>query len=171
MSEGGLILETERLKIRRLERPDALFIFQLMNEPSYIEFIGDRGIDDLEAATSYLEDKMMSSYGEHGFGLYLLWSKEEKRALGICGFVKRAYLSCPDLGFALLGDAEGRGYALESCRALLSYAETEFAFEKVFAITSLHNERSMNLCKKLGFTLEASFDLRGETLNRFALTF
>lgn len=142
-----------------------------MNEPSYIEFIGDRGITDVGVAESYLQSKMLSSYRDYGFGLYLLWSKNQQRALGICGFVKRAYLPDPDLGFALLKNAEGLGYAAESCRALLHYAKTELAMEKVLAITSLHNERSIKLCMKLGFVQEGSFDsMGGETLNRFALT-
>ncbi|MDF1667433.1 MAG: GNAT family N-acetyltransferase [Planctomycetota bacterium] len=170
MTEERLILETERLEIRRLDISDAAFMLRLMNEPSYIEYIGDRGIDNLEAAITYLEKSMLSSYREHGFGLYFLWSKKEQRALGICGFVKRAYLSDPDLGFALLKDAEGQGYASESCQAVLAYAKTTLGFPKVLAISSLHNERSMNLCKNLGFVLEDSFDLRGERLNRYVLT-
>lgn len=165
-----MIWETLRLEIWRLSLSDAPFLFRLMNEPSYIEFIGNRGITDLSAAESYLQNKMLSSYRDHGFGLYLLWSKEQERALGICGFVKREYLPDPDLGFALLKNAEGQGYAAESCRALLHYARTELAMERVLAITSLHNERSIKLCRKLGFVLEGSFDLaEGETLNRFAL--
>ena len=170
MSENHFLMETERLEIRLLHLSDAKFILDLMNEPGYLKYIGDRGVRDLDAAREYLETSMMKSYEHHGFGLYLLSSKKDRTSMGICGFVKREALPAPDLGFAILEEYERQGYVSEACRALLQYAEKTLGFTRVLAITSQDNKRSKSLCKKLGFKRRDSIELNGETLLQFELT-
>ena len=49
------MLETARLRLRRLELDDAPFILELLNDPGWIRFIGDRKLRTLEQARDYLE--------------------------------------------------------------------------------------------------------------------
>src|SRR5947209_16864763 len=39
-----IILETDRLVLRWLAAEDAEFIFDLLNQPSFLQFIGDKGV-------------------------------------------------------------------------------------------------------------------------------
>ena len=98
-----IILETERLRLRHLTPDtDAEFILELLNDPSFIRFIGDKGVRDLDAARRYIVDGPVKSYDANGFGLYLAELKTNETPIGICGLVKRDTLPHADIGFAFL---------------------------------------------------------------------
>ena len=83
------VLETERLRLRRLSLDDAAFILDLLNEPSFLNYIGDKGVRTLDDARDYILTGPMASYERHGFGLYLVELKERGVPMGICGLLKR----------------------------------------------------------------------------------
>lgn len=148
------LLETERLKIREVDETDADFILDLLNQPSFIKNIGDRNVRTVEESREFIENRFRASYKANGFGLYTVELKENAAKIGICGFVKRDFLPQPDLGFALLPQYERRGYAFESALEMLKYGRETLGFDTVLAITSLHNEASGNLLRKLDFREE-----------------
>ncbi len=65
-------LETARLTLRELSPADAEFILRLLNEPSFIRYIGDRGVRNETDARTYILEGPMDSYARHGFGLYMV---------------------------------------------------------------------------------------------------
>ena len=148
------ILETERLLLRQLSTEDAEFIFRITNEPSWIRFIGDKNIRTLGDAREYIENGPMTMYREHGFGLYLVESKDSQQALGLCGLIRRDTLDDVDIGFAFLPEFWRRGYAYEAANATLRHASTALGIERVVAITSPDNEPSGKLLEKLGLRLD-----------------
>lgn len=148
------ILETERLILREITADDAAFTLDLLNQPSFIKYIGDRGVRDLEQARAFIEDRYRKSYREHGYGLYVVELKSEGSPVGICGFVRRAELPAPDLGFAFLPQYERKGYGFESAEAVLRFGSESLGISHVLAITSLDNEPSGRLLVKLGFVFE-----------------
>ena len=149
-----MIVETERLILDELSLNDAEFIFELMNSPGWLEHIGDRGIKTLEDARTYLTSRLISSYRINGFGLYRVLEKEKKLPVGLCGLVNRASLPYPDIGFAFLPSSIGKGYGLESAKAVLRFSKETLGLEKVVAITSPNNKRSQKLLEKIGLKLE-----------------
>lgn len=163
------ILETERLKIREVDKTDADFILDLLNQPSFIKNIGDRNVRTIEESREFIENRFRASYEANGFGLYTVELKENGAKIGICGFVKRDFLPEADLGFALLPQYERRGYAFESASEMMKYGREKLGFETVLAITSLHNQASAKLLKKLGFREDKTIEspTPGETLRLF----
>lgn len=150
-----IILETERLVIRELDAArDAEFVFELLNTPKFIKYIGDRGVRSVEQAGDFIEKRYRQSYRDHGFGLYAVDLKPDSISVGICGFVKRDTLPGPDLGFAFLPQFEGCGFGFESADAVLRYGREELGITTVLAITSQDNEVSGKLLGKLGFRFE-----------------
>jgi RimJ/RimL family protein N-acetyltransferase len=145
------ILTTERLILRIADDSDTHFIYNLLNSPKWLQYIGDRGIKSLDDAGDYINNKLVRSYAENGYGLYVMVLKDSKIPIGICGFVKRDYLDEVDIGFAIQEDYERNGFTYEAAIATLKYAETVLNFNKVYAITSKDNIASQNLLKKLGF--------------------
>ena len=123
MSPAPLELETARLKLREFSADDAAFVLRLLNEPSFIEFIGDRGVRTLTDAERYLRNGPMASYRHHGHGLLRVSLKDGDIPVGMCGLVKRDTLPAPDIGFALLPDFWGRGYVTEAAEAVLEHGE------------------------------------------------
>ena len=148
------MLETERLALRRLSLEDADFILELLNEPSFLEHIGDRGVRTVEDALQYIRTGPMASYERFGFGLYLVESRNGREPLGICGLLKRKALKDVDLGFAFLPRFWSRGYAFESASAVLDHARTVLGLERIVAIVSPGNAASVGLLEKLGFRSE-----------------
>lgn len=151
--------ETDRLILRRLTPEDAPFIFELVNEPSWIKFIGDRGVRTLDDARTYIRKGPIAMYEAFGFGLYAAQRKPDGALIGLCGLIKREFLKDFDLGFAFLPQHWGQGYAREAAAAVLTHAREAFGLERVVAITSLDNERSIKLLESLGFQFESVIKL------------
>ena len=145
---------TERLRLRWFNSGDSPFILQLLNEPSWIRFIGDKGVSTLQDAQRYIEDGPMAMYRRVGFGLYAVESKEAGELIGMCGLIKREALQDVDLGFAFLPKFWRNGYAFEAATAVMAYGRKELALRRIVAILSPDNYRSGRLLKKLGFRFE-----------------
>ena len=144
------VLETERLTLRRLTTDDAAFIFRLVNEPSWLRFIGDKGVKTLHDAREYIRTGPIASYERFGFGLYLAELKGSRRPIGMCGFLKRDALEHPDIGFALLPEFWGQGYAYESAAAVMAFGKDVLGLDRILAVTNPDNYSSMRLLEKLG---------------------
>ena len=148
------VLETRRLVLRRLGADDAAFMLELLNDPSFIETIGDRGVRTEPDARRYVLDGPMASYERHGYGLCLVELKSTGEAVGICGLVKRDYLDDPDIGFAFLPRHWRQGYAVESAAAVKAYGMGELGLARLLAITTLGNLRSMRVLERIGLSFD-----------------
>jgi RimJ/RimL family protein N-acetyltransferase len=148
------VLETDRLRLRRLSVDDADFVLRLLNEPSFIQNIGDKGVRTRDEACSYILNGPVASYEKFGFGLYLVETKEPDAAIGICGLLKRDVLEDVDIGYALLPEFWSKGYALESARAVISYASEVLGIKRLVAVTNTDNQSSIRLLERMGFRFE-----------------
>ena len=153
---------TDRLNIRELTTDDAPFILRLLNEPSFIHFIGDKGVRDIEAAREYIRNGPIASYQQHGFGLYLVTRKTDDLSLGICGLLKRESLSHVDIGFAFLPEFWNKGYAFESASAVMDYGKDVLKLTRIVAITNKDNDASAKLLEKLGLRFDRLIRLSNE---------
>ncbi len=160
------ICRTQRLHIEKVRPEDADFIRYLMNTPKWLLYIGDRGITTQKKAVQYIEGTIKASYDTHGYGLYKIVLKTSGAPIGLCGFVRRASLPHADLGFALLPEYEGQGYAMEAAKACLKYAKALLNLHPILAIVSPGNLRSHKLLEKIGFrkTENIKADNQGEKL-------
>lgn len=148
------ILETNRLSLRRFTLDDDVFIYELLNQPAWKRYIGDRGIDSVPAARAYIETVLIAAYRRLGFGFFGMELKTSGALVGMCGLIKREALDDIDLGFALLSPFEGQGLAYEAAAATLAYGRDTLGLTRVVAITSLDNERSARLLERLGMRYE-----------------
>jgi RimJ/RimL family protein N-acetyltransferase len=155
------ILATERLRLRHLHAGDADFMLNLLNEPAYHRFIGDKGVRTLDEARGFIRDKIAVSYANNGFGLYLVELKASATPLGICGLVKRDGLDDVDIGFAFREQFWGRGYAFEAASATLDYARDSVGLRRIVAITALDNQSSIALLEKLGLKFDRIIRIPG----------
>ena len=163
-------IETERLLIRRFDLDDAVFILELLNEPGWLRFIGDKGIRTLEGARQYIERGPMASYEAHGFGLSMVALKESGLAAGMAGLIRREGLEDVDVGFAFLERHMGRGYAREAAEAVVAQGWDSFGLPRIVAITTPDNLRSIQLLEAIGFRFERQFQMPDddEDLNLYA---
>jgi [ribosomal protein S5]-alanine N-acetyltransferase len=166
------VLETARLTLRRLSLDDAPFILRLVNEPSWLEFIGDKGVRNLDDARKYLREGPLSMYERYGFGLYMAQVKESGAQIGMCGLIKRDQLPDVDVGFALFPEFWGRGYAHEAAAGVLEHGRRAFDLKRVVAITSPHNDASIKVLEKIGMRFERMIEFTpGDPVRLFGRDF
>jgi len=154
--------ETERLLIKPTSVRDAELIYQLMNTPKFIKYIGDRNIKSIEDAENYIRNKMLPQLNTLGYSNYSLIRKSDDSKIGTCGLYDRDGMEGIDIGFALLPEYEGFGYAYESVNRLKKAAFEEFEIEEIKAITSKENISSQRLLEKLGLEMAGTIKLPNE---------
>ena len=147
-------LETERLRLRAFTTDDAPFVLTLLNEPSFLRFIGDKKVRNLEDARQYLLTGPITSYERNGFGLLLVELKDSRVPIGMCGLIKREELPEPDIGFAFIPDYWRQGFAFEAATAVMNDARERLKLTNVLAIVNPDNESSIKLLERLGLRFE-----------------
>jgi len=161
------VMDTARLLLREFSVDDASFMLRLVNEPSWLKYIGDRKVHTLADAERYLTEGSIKSYRDHGFGFWKVELKSTGEAMASAGLAKRDYLDDVDIGFAFLPEFTGQGYAYEAAEAIVLYAKEKLGLTRLVAFNTKDNTASTRLLKKLGFQLESSLMLEGEELNLF----
>ena len=149
-----IVINTERLILRKFTLSDASFMLELLNTPDWLRFIGDRNVYTIEQTEQYLLNGYLKSYETHGFGFYAVMLKETEELIGMCGLIKRETLEDVDIGFAFLPQFMGKGYGFEASCATLHYAQNVLKLEKIIAIVDPENEVSIALIKKIGLRFE-----------------
>lgn len=168
---SDILFQSTNLNLRRFIIDDAAFIFELLNTPTWKQFIGDRNINTHQDAVNYINNVLQSFYNKYGYGPWLVRFNNTGEPIGLCGLFKRDYLESPDLGFAFLPGYEGRGFAYEACLASLQYIKDTYEVNKLFATTTDANVRSQRLLERCGFVRNGLVTPPGEeTLLLYALT-
>jgi RimJ/RimL family protein N-acetyltransferase len=160
-TDAAVACASARLELRHLSVHDADFIHTLLNDRDYVHFIGDRGVRTRAAAARYIEEVAVASYARHGFGLYLVARKLDGAPIGIAGLVRRDGFDEVELGYALLPQYRGQGYALEAARAALRLGREQLGMQRIVATTSPDNQDSIKLLRRLGLEFERMIRLPG----------
>ncbi|MCW3160656.1 GNAT family N-acetyltransferase [Chryseobacterium oryctis] len=146
--------ETERLILRPMSLDDKEFIFELYNSPKFIKYIGDRNIKTVSDAENYIKNRFLPQFDKLGFGNYLMITKEGNHKIGGVGIFEREGLDVVDIGFSLLEEFEGKGYAYEASLKVKSIGMDDFGLKKISAITTRDNFSSQKLIEKLGLKFQ-----------------
>jgi RimJ/RimL family protein N-acetyltransferase len=156
------VLETQRLILRRFSLDDAAFVFEIVNDPAWLQNIGDRHVKTLDDARAYLSKGTLAMYERIGFGMYVVTLKESGEPVGMCGLVKRDGLDDVDIGFAFLPRFRGQGFALESAAAVLEHGKRDLGLKRIVAIVSPANQRSIRILENIGLKFERRMTLPGD---------
>lgn len=147
-------METSRMTLRQIDATDAEFILALYNSPKFIEYIADRKIRTPEDAERYIREKMQPGPESYVLVNYVMIRKEDGVKLGSCGLFERQGLEGVDIGFALLPQFEGQGFALEAALQVRDAAFEDYGLKEIIAITDQRNFASQQLLEKLGMILD-----------------
>ena len=156
-------LDTPRLRLRPLQLADAPFILELLNDPDWLRYIGDKNVRGLDDARRYLEQGPLTMYACEGFGLLRVESKADGAPMGLCGLLRRDTLPDADIGFAFLPRWRGAGYAREAAAAVLQHARQGLGLNRIVAITTQNNTASGRLLEALGLRYERDIRMSGDS--------
>lgn len=155
-------IESERLTLTKFSKNDAPFFYELVNDPAWKQYIGDRNISSITDAEIYITNNILPSYQKFGFGFYIVKLKGENTSIGMCGLIKRDWMDYVEIGYAFLAQYRGKGYAIESSIATKSYAKVNLGISTIAAITDVDNEKSGNLLNRLGLEFSRLISYPGE---------
>jgi [ribosomal protein S5]-alanine N-acetyltransferase len=156
------VIETERLKLREMSEADAEFVLEILNDPGFVRFVGDRGVRTHEDAARYINERFVESYRQNGFGLWLVETKDEKVPVGLCGLINRGTLPGVEVGYAFLPSFRSKGYAFEAASATTEYARDVLGLPSLYAIVNPDNAISIRVLEKLGMKFERMVRLPAE---------
>jgi len=159
------LLETDRLLINKITIDDAEFILELMNDKDWIKNIGDKGVRTIEDAQAYIQNRFLKTYTESNCGFYSLNLKKNHQFIGIAGLVDREGLDHIDIGYGMLPQFRGNGYAFEATKAIYDYGYQDLKLEKIVAIVNPDNLSSIKLLSKLGLEFEKMIRLPDEEID------
>lgn len=156
-------IETDRLNLRAVTLDDTAIMLAVWNDPAFIRNVADRGIRTVEQAREAIANSALTLFEEFGFGPCCISLKSDDSMIGICGLFKRENLDHPDIGFAILPNYCGKGYAGEAAEAVVKYAHEQLALPVLTAIVSPGNRPSIGLIEKLGLGFERMITMPGES--------
>jgi RimJ/RimL family protein N-acetyltransferase len=145
---------TRRLALRPFTLDDAPFIVELLNDPDWHRFIGDRGVRSEGDARAYLRDGPLAHAARHGFALGAVTLREGGMPIGMCGLIRRDTLPDVDIGYAFLPAWRGQGYAREAAAAWLALGFERFGLARIVAITRPDNAASARVLQAIGMHFE-----------------
>ena len=154
---------TDRLILHKLSLEETGFIFELLNTPGWIKFIGDRNINNIAAAITYI-NKITSNQDVQYWTVKI---KEDLTPIGIITFIKRPYLEHNDIGFAFLPAYEGKGYAFEAASIVLESLLNDHP--TILATTFKNNTSSIKLLEKLGLKFNREIKEGNDHLQVYAV--
>ncbi len=166
----GFVINTERLQLTELSEADVEFVYVLFNDPDCLHFIGDRGINDLTDAETYLKDRLIQSYRVHGFGLYKVTAQGGSEPMGISGLVKREATKPPDIGFAFLPQFRSGGFCTEAAQAVLDWVKSNQVSDTILAYTNPDNQASIRVLEKIGLQQQTITTLPGQDTESLILS-
>lgn len=162
------IITTKRLFLREANLDDAEFILELLNSKGWLDNIGDRDIRTIDDAKNYISAKLLPNYGKNNIAMFIMERKGDGISIGTCGLIKRSQLEDVDIGFAILGKYEKKGYAYEAASATLRMAIDNLKIKRIVGITTLENKNSQRLLEKIGLYFEKMVLFDGEELMLFS---
>ncbi|CAG7939314.1 unnamed protein product [Penicillium olsonii] len=142
------------------------FLVKLWNTEEFIKTSGRTGIDTPEKASNFLRNRVHADYARNNYGIFLVSLKPNENAtlsestpIGTVSLMKGdspdSYLA-PDIGYAILPEETGKGYATEAAVALLEYARKELGVDSAFGFCAWDDRHSARVLEKIGF------EFRGE---------
>jgi len=152
-------IETEQLTLRLLNKSDAPFILELLNEPMFINNIGDKGVRDIEGALDYINQGPLSMHAKLGYCLYACQLKSNGKLIGLSGLIKRDGIHHPEVGFAFIEEYCSQGFGYQSSKAVIEYARAQLDLNTLQAICNPDNKASIGLLTKLGFGYKGEVNL------------
>lgn len=152
-------LTTPRLHLRQWRDSDREPFFELCRNPRAMEFL--LPVDD-RAASDAIIDRWAAHITEHGWGFWALELRETNIANNAPVFIGSVglqiprhdfpFMPCVEIGWRLLPEHWGKGYATEAARAALDVGFNQLGLSEIVAITTLRNLRSQSVMRRLGMT-------------------
>jgi RimJ/RimL family protein N-acetyltransferase len=149
---NNIIIETDRLFLRKLDLEDTKVLLELFSDPVAMEFFPSVKTND--EVNEWIQ-KNIDSYLTNKFGLYLCVLKQNSHAIGYCGFILQTDVESSDeveIGYGLIRKFWHKGYATEAAIGCKKYGFEKMKLENVISLIRPENIPSINVAIRNGMT-------------------
>ncbi len=168
-----VLIETDRLIIRELEKQDAEGIFKLDSDPEVHEFLGKKPINTINEAHQVI-DFIRNQYVSNGIGRWAIIDKETEDFIGWTGLKYekglRKEFNYYDLGYRLRKKYWGKGIATETAIESLKYGFQTLNLKEIGAAAASNHLVSNKILKKIGLKFIEKFDYDGISHNWYNIS-
>ncbi len=152
------MINTSRLILRPPVPEDAPSIFKLRSDPEVAVYLNRKLQTAVEEAEAFIAN-LIAGFGEKKWHYWLLCSREDGKFMGtICLWNFSEERKSAEVGYELLPEFQGHGYATEALDAVLEYGFNTLALARIDAIVEKGNTRSKALTERFGFTVTKAFE-------------
>ena len=163
-------IETDRLILRELRLSDLDKMFELDSNIEVHKYLGNKPVKTKEESLQILES-ILCQYKERGIGRWAAIEKLSNEFIGWSGlrlnteYDMNGFTRYYDVGYRLLPQFWGKGYATESGKAAVDYAFNAMKLPKLYATTEIGNEASHKALLKIGLKYVEDFYFEQENLD------
>jgi ribosomal-protein-alanine N-acetyltransferase len=161
----NILLETERLILRKIVPTDEMALFLLESNPNVHQYLGNNPITTMEESRKYI-NHIKNQYAQNGIGRFAVVLKETNEMIGWSGikFItepENNHINIHEIGYRLMEEHWGKGYGFESAKAWLDYGFNQMKIQKMYASANKKNAGSIKILKKIGMQQVSEFDWNG----------
>ncbi len=151
--EEEIMLETERLVIRKFIPEDLSKLIEIRIDPRVSKYLGGGKMQNPEALKTRLEF-YIDCYQTHGFGMCAMLWKETGEMIGASGLQPLENSEEIEVGYSLSYDFWGKGLATECAKAWLEFGFSKAGLDRIVAVAQPENRGSWHVMEKLGMKYE-----------------
>ena len=143
------IFETQRLTLHRFTEADAPLILQLNSDPDVIRYVHERVLQTEDEARAIILNIILPQY-EKNLGRWAIYIKTSNEFIGWCGLKHLPAKNEIDLGYRLIKNAWGKGYATEAAKHTLQYGFDKLQLPLITGKAHVENMASIKILEKIG---------------------
>jgi len=147
-----MMLETERLILRKFNIADLEAFASLMADPEVMRFSLNGPLKDREQAREYLQKRILDHYVQYGYGLFAAVHKKDNCLIGFVGLISQVIDGehKTELAYRLHPRYWGQGLATEAAFAICHYAFDDLGIDELISIIDPQNKRSIEMARRVG---------------------
>ena len=162
-----VIFETDRLLVRRYKPLDQDNFFLLNGNEEVMRYI--RPVKSREECNQFLLEVIAYCEAEGIYGRWAVDDKLKNEFVGSFAIISREGKEQMQLGYALLPQHWGKGYATELTVAGINYVFTNTPVNPLYAYTQAPNQPSQKVLLKAGFKQSGNYNENGKEVVGFII--
>ncbi|MFH1312722.1 MAG: GNAT family N-acetyltransferase [Candidatus Eisenbacteria bacterium] len=164
------MLETNRLRLRKMTAGDVDAIMVIFSDPEVMRSFGGDLFD--RSQTEKWVDRNLGHQRQYGYGLFSVILKSDQTLVGDCGLEHmevdgRAEV---EIGYDFRSDYWGQGLATEAASAVRDFALIELGLPRVISLIRPDNIASRRVAEKIGMVKERDILRGGQTYWIYSLS-
>lgn len=145
----NIVFETSRLILRQFTEEDAPLILQLNSKPEIVKYVHEPVLEKEEQAEKIIIDIILPQY-KNNLGRWAIHTKDNMEFIGWCGLKYRPEPDEIDLGYRLIQQAWGKGFATEAAQRTLDHGFKKLGLGLITGRAHIKNIASMKVLEKIG---------------------